>query len=205
MKRKFIGYYRLCDLLTMTGTLFAIIGIFLAINDKCLYAVFCLIISGICDAFDGKLASLHKSDKLQKNYGIELDSLSDVISFGILPIVIASCTTDCNILSYLVFAFYALCGLIRLAYYNVLAINKVENNDHFIGVPITASAIFFPLIWLASYYIEWIQFNFTFYFLLFGFLFIIPIKIEKLDLTGKILLSSIGIIFIIFMLFLICF
>lgn len=202
--KKIIGFYRPCDLLTMTGIIFAISGIFLAINGYVLNAVFCLILSGICDAFDGKLASMHKSTKLQKSYGIELDSLSDIVSFGILPIVIASCTHQCSTLTYIVFIFYGVCGLIRLAYYNALAINKPEENDHFVGVPITAVAIFFPIIWLASHYVEWIQFNFTLFFLMFGMLFIIPIKIKKLDIKGKALLSVIGIIFIILMLILVC-
>lgn len=204
MKNKIIGYYRLCDLLTMTGTAFAITGIFLAINGYCLYAVFCLIFSGICDAFDGKLASLHKSDKLQKNYGIELDSLSDIISFGILPIIIAVCTAECTLITYIVFSFYVLCGLVRLAYYNVLSINKVEDGNHFIGVPITAVAIFFPIIWLASYYVEWIQFNFTLFFLIFAILYIIPIKIEKIDIIEKTVLSLVGIVFVIIMLLIVC-
>lgn len=204
MKNKIIGYYRLCDLLTMTGTFLAIVGMLLAIDDYCLYAVFCLIFAGICDAFDGKLASLHKSDKMQKSYGIELDSLSDIVSFGVLPIVIVACSTECSFISYLVLAFYALCGLVRLAYYNVLAINKKENNDHFIGVPITAVAIFFPIIWLASYYIEALHFNFTIFFLILGILYIVPIKIEKLNIQEKTVLSLIGIIFVITILLIIC-
>lgn len=204
MKNKIIGFYRPCDLLTMTGTTIAIIGIFLSINGYCLYAIFCLIFAGICDAFDGKLASLHKSDKSQKTYGIELDSLSDIVSFGILPIVIAICTTECNFITYLVFIFYILCGLVRLSYYNVLSHTKKENNNHFIGVPITSVAIFFPVIWLASYYIEWIQFNFTIFFLILGILYIVPIKIEKLDTQEKTVLSLIGIVFIIVILLIIC-
>ena len=205
MKEKFIGFYRPCDLLTMTGTVLAITGIFLALNGNCLVAVFCLIFSGICDAFDGKLASMHKSTKLQKSYGIELDSLSDMVSFGVLPIIIATCTHPCGILTNIAFIFYTICGLIRLAYYNALAINNPKENDHFVGVPITAVAIFFPIIWLLSYYIEWIQFNFTLFFLIFGFLFIIPIKIQKLSIKGKSLLSIIGVIFLLLMLFLVCF
>ena len=205
MKEKFIGFYRLCDLLTMTGTVFAVTGIFLSLNGECLAAVFCLIFSGICDAFDGKLASMHKSTKLQKSYGIELDSLSDMVSFGVLPIIIAACTHPCGVLTYIAFIFYAICGLIRLAYYNALAINNPKENDHFIGVPITAVAIFFPIIWLLSYYIEWIQFNFTLFFLILGFLFIIPIKIQKLSIKEKSLLSIIGVIFILLMLFFVCF
>ena len=203
MRKKIIGYFRPCDLLTMTGTAFAVTGIFLALNGYALYSVFCLIISAICDAFDGKLASLHKSDKMQKSYGIELDSLSDIVSFGVAPVVIAACTVNCTFITYIFFAFYVLCGVIRLAYYNAIAINKPEDNDHFLGVPITAVAIFFPLIWLLSYYVEWIHFNFGLFFLIMGLLFIIPIRIKKLNLLGKILLSVAGIVFIGFLLFIV--
>ena len=195
MKRDFIGYYRWCDLLTLTGTLFAVIGIFLALSGYTLYAVFCLIISGICDAFDGKLASLHKSDKLEKSYGVELDSLSDIVSFGVAPVLITACSADCNIITYFVFAIYIICGVIRLAYYNAIAINKPEENDHFVGVPITSVAILFPIIWLLSYYIEWFHFNYALFFMLMAALFIMPIKIKKLNMQNKVLLSLLGVIF----------
>ena len=54
--KKIIGFYRGCDFVTMTSTISAIVGMILAINNHIITAVSCLILSGICDAFDGVLA-----------------------------------------------------------------------------------------------------------------------------------------------------
>lgn len=88
MKKKFIGFYRDCDLLTMTGTCMALLGCVFAINGNRLIPIFLLILSGICDGFDGKLARRHKSTEEQSTYGVQLDSLSDLIAFGVFPLVL---------------------------------------------------------------------------------------------------------------------
>ena len=87
-KIKPIGVYRKCDWVTMTGTASAIFGIILASNGKTMYAIFALIFSAICDAFDGVVARKFKSLKDYEVYGIELDSLNDAIAFGVLPMII---------------------------------------------------------------------------------------------------------------------
>lgn len=87
---KIIGYYRKCDLLTMLGTLFSFIGILLAVSEHYTIACLCMAVSGICDAFDGTLARKHKYTKQQQTYGVQLDSLSDVICFGVFPAILTS-------------------------------------------------------------------------------------------------------------------
>ena len=122
-KRKMVGYYRPCDILTMCGTLFALIAMFLVISGTSFdFAVLCIIMSGICDCFDGYIARLRKYDKVQTSYGVELDSLSDVIAFGVTPALITVCMLgQTHFSTMLVCAFYVMAGLIRLAYFNTFA------------------------------------------------------------------------------------
>src|SRR5574344_1694494 len=132
--KKFIGYYRDCDLLTMTGTSMALLGSILAINGNKLLPIFCLIISGICDGFDGKLARRKEATKEQSVYGVQLDSLSDLISFGVFPLVLTvSCLPHNCYYAWIALLFYSLCGMVRLAYFNTLDICKKSEKGYFVG------------------------------------------------------------------------
>lgn len=153
--RKIIGYYRKCDILTMCGTFLAFIGIILAINDHFTFSAFCLFLCGVCDGFDGKLARMKRYKKEQKVYGAQLDSLSDVICFGVFPVILTSLICN-NIYVYIISAIYMLCGLVRLAYFNTLDIMPKSKKNVFIGVPITTVAIIYPII---LFIIRFINFN----------------------------------------------
>lgn len=140
-----IGYFRKCDMLTMLGTTIAFIGMCCAFNGHFSLASLCLMLSGICDSFDGTLARKYKYDKSQQEYGVQLDSLSDVICFGILPAIITVLIST-SIVSVIICIFYMLCGVIRLAYFNMLHTTKAAKKGEYIGLPITAIAIVYPII-----------------------------------------------------------
>jgi len=196
---KFIGVYRKCDFVTMAGTCFAVTGLICAFNLKTTFAVFCLIMSAICDAFDGVVARRFKSLKEQEIYGVELDSLSDAISFGVLPMMIVLNLTIHNFVTYTISVFFVLCGIIRLAYFNMLTTTKKGSGKEFIGLPITASAIILPLVYFISYFFKFkhaiIVFPTT--LLITGLLFISPFKLKKPTGREKAALSIMGIIAII--------
>ena len=131
-KLKPIGVYRKCDWVTMTGTASAIFGIILASNGKTMYAIFALIFSAICDAFDGVVARKFKSLKDYEVYGIELDSLNDAIAFGVLPMMIVKNMSYNNIYTTIISIFFCITGVIRLAYFNMLSTTKKSNGKEFI-------------------------------------------------------------------------
>ena len=83
-----IGFYNYTVILTYVSLIISSIGICFAGAGKPYLAIFCLILSGICDMFDGKIASTMKRTRAEKRFGIQIDSLSDVICFGVLPAVI---------------------------------------------------------------------------------------------------------------------
>ena len=151
--KKIIGFFRPCDLLTMSGTLCTFVGILLLLNQHFTYAVLFLMLSGLCDGFDGTLARKKKYDDSQKTYGVQLDSLSDVICFGVFPALITA-TLSPHIISYIICALYMLCGVIRLAYFNMLDITKKAKKGIFIGMPITSISIIYPIIYIITIVID---------------------------------------------------
>ena len=143
----FIGFFRKCDLLTMLGTSLAFLGIYLASENHFTVAVFCLLLCGVCDSFDGTLARKYKYSKEEQEYGVQLDSLSDVICFGVLPAVITMLVSK-SYISVLIGIIFMLAGVVRLAYFNMLHTTNKAKTGIYIGVPITAIAIVYPIVFL---------------------------------------------------------
>lgn len=197
-KLKPIGIYRKCDWVTMTGTSSAILGIILASEGKTMYAVFCLIFSAICDAFDGVVARRFKSLKDYEVYGVELDSLSDAIAFGVLPMMIVRNLSVHNIYTILVSIFFCLTGVIRLAYFNMLSTTRRSDGKQFIGLPITCSAIIIPLVYFITFIIgkEYREIIFPITLLVTGILYISPFRLKKLSTREKVVLSIMGLLVI---------
>ena len=84
-----IGFYNYTVWLTFIGMLSSVVGMGFAVQGKIIAAVICLMFSGFCDMFDGIVARTKKdrTDE-EKRFGIQLDSLSDIVCFGVLPFVI---------------------------------------------------------------------------------------------------------------------
>ncbi len=122
-----------------------------AMFQKWELAVICIFISAILDAFDGKVARLLGQSS---QFGAELDSLSDLVCFGVAPSVILFLSTmyRFNGLGWSVCMFFTVCCALRLARFNATQIANVPQPDwakkYFTGVPAPAGAILalFPLI-----------------------------------------------------------
>jgi CDP-diacylglycerol---serine O-phosphatidyltransferase len=118
------------------GNLFlGIISIILVFNEMPEYAAILVIIAMLLDGLDGRVA---RALNAQSEFGKELDSLSDVISFGMAPAFIMYVTafTELNAATaWIVTAIFPICGAIRLARFNVIA----GIPGYFIGLPIPAA------------------------------------------------------------------
>jgi len=148
-----IGFYGYWVILTYLGVISAVTGIYYAIIDKnTKYAVICLVVSGICDMFDGTVARTKKNrTDREKSYGIQIDSLADVVAFGILPVVIGYSMGLDQTYHMVIMSVYILAVLIRLAYYNVTEIEMQEQNikrTHYTGLPVTSTAVIIPIVYL---------------------------------------------------------
>lgn len=146
MKKYIIGFFRKCDMLTMTGTTIAFLGMICAFKAHFTVAAFCLLLCGICDSFDGTLARKYKYSKEAQEYGVQLDSLSDVICFGLLPAIITILISNGSVLSTIICIYYMLCGVIRLAYFNMLHATKTAKKGEYVGLPITTAAFVYPVV-----------------------------------------------------------
>lgn len=146
-----LGFYNYTVYLTYIGLISSVVGMSFALAGDVRTALLCLLVSGLCDMFDGKIART-KTDRTddERRFGIQIDSLCDVVCFGVLPAVISfalGCTAWWQIV---VSACFVLCGVIRLGYFNVMEEQRQQkestNRKMYSGLPITASAIFVPLL-----------------------------------------------------------
>lgn len=150
-----IGFYDYTVVLTYIGFASGVTGIFCASTRHLRWAVFFLAFSGLCDMFDGKIARTKKDrTKDEKSFGIQIDSLCDMVCFGVLPIVICYKLGMKYIFSMAILILYGLAGVIRLGYFNVMEAKRQEetseNRKYYQGLPITSMAIALPLFFVVS-------------------------------------------------------
>lgn len=204
-----IGFYNYTVWLTYLSLISGGSGIVFSFmfKDKPIIAIICLLFSGFCDMFDGKIARTKKDrTEDEKQYGIQIDSLCDLVCFGVLPCAILySLVSNCIEGNYcLIFMplmlMFILFGMIRLAYFNVLEIKRqqIEGskvNSYYYGMPITLSALFLPIAYFIGDIINLkysILIVYSIVMLIVGILFIVKIKIPKIKKRGTIFLVIFG-------------
>ncbi len=159
-----IGYYNYTVILTYLSLLSALFGTHLAFQGNFVGALICLLLCGAFDSFDGMVARTKKDrTEEEKKFGIQIDSLADMFSFGIFPAIIGYTmmiekATKQGWLWFIVFAIYAICAVSRLGYFNVAEEMRqketTEKRKYYQGLPVTSSAVIFPAIYLLNYFME---------------------------------------------------
>lgn len=152
-----IGIWNYTVILTYMSLASAACGMTLAINEQIGPALVCLAFSGLCDAFDGRVAR-SKPNRTDSEilYGIQLDSLCDVVCFGFFPVVICyqlGLTTPIGIGSMI---FYCIASVARLAYFNTLELERDPDDTSpkcYHGLPITSIVVIFPIFYAISNWI----------------------------------------------------
>ena len=141
MKKMFIGVHNLANCVTYLGIAAAVVGVCFASTPK--IAMLMLIVSGICDLFDGRVARMFPRTDLEKAFGIQLDSFADTVSFVIFPAVflIAQLRTVWTVL---LAVFYVYCGVTRLCWFDITTDGDTK---FFSGVPVTYISLFLPLLY----------------------------------------------------------
>ncbi|MFL5277614.1 MAG: CDP-diacylglycerol--serine O-phosphatidyltransferase [Myxococcales bacterium] len=110
-----------------------------ATGDNFYRAAVAVFFGNFFDAFDGRVARLTKT---QSAFGVELDSLADVITFGVAPAILVYKWALYGLGSFgiIISGIYASCGAIRLARFNVLAHSEAGVQRFFVGLPIPLAA-----------------------------------------------------------------
>ncbi|MBW2450854.1 MAG: CDP-diacylglycerol--serine O-phosphatidyltransferase [Deltaproteobacteria bacterium] len=131
------GVYILPNLVT-TGSLFAgFYGIVATMNGNYNLAAWFILVSALFDGLDGKVARLTGTTS---RFGVEYDSLADLVAFGVSPgmLMYAWALKPFGKLGWLAAFLYVVCGALRLARFNV-QVDTVESKK-FVGLPIPAAA-----------------------------------------------------------------
>ena len=168
---KMLRLLKFADVFTLTNVIFGIISILFAIKGWFSSASVMLLLAVVSDYFDGKIAKIMGQ---QNEFGKELDSLADTVSFGVAPAIFgfSLIQTPLAIISFTIFLF---CGILRLARYNIM-----DLQGSFQGMPITMNGIVIPVLYLLrnTFHIE-IKFL-PYIYLVLGILMVSSFKFRKL-------------------------
>ena len=194
-----IGFYDYTVILTSVSLASSVIGITQAIHGRFKVAVVLLAFSGLCDMFDGKIARTKKNrSDAAKAFGIQIDSLCDVVCFGAFPALICYLLGVRGFLGMTVIALYCVSSVIRLAFFNVMEMNNAliteEGEKFYRGLPITSMAVALPLVFMIQFFVPDRVFVVCLYLLLLvvGLLFIVDFRFRKpSNLTLAFLVSAI--------------
>ena len=190
----FLGFYDYTVVLTYISLGISVFGITMALEGNFRMAIFCLALSGLCDMFDGKIARTKKNrTEDEKNFGIQIDSLCDVVCFGAFPAMICYCLGVNTPAGVAALIFYSIASVIRLAYFNVTEAKRQtqteENRKYYQGLPITSMAIILPFLYLMRrYYMIHFLIVIHIAVIIVGLLFILNVKVKKPQNPVRILL-----------------
>ncbi|ARJ56774.1 CDP-diacylglycerol--serine O-phosphatidyltransferase [Campylobacter cuniculorum] len=201
MNNKLQFIYVLPNLFTAASAFLGVISIISSLHGNYRGALIYIILSLICDGLDGRVARLTKTTS---KFGVEFDSLADLVAFGVAPAVLFYMGIGVNFgrLGSLITAFFVVFGAIRLARFNVTA--QTNESSVFIGLPIPTAALV-SAIWTYAY----LSYNvFKFYDLAFlilhgilGLLMVSNIRypsFKKIDLSRPNVLKVLVILIVVF-------
>ena len=147
-----MGYFlAIPDVISILNLVFGFLAILMVIGNHLTYASLCILVAVVFDSVDGWVSrKLNRDDKF--GFGKNIDSLADVVSFGVAPSVLLyymglNMSDWAAYLLGIVAVLTLVCGMLRLTRYNVIA-DKI-NYHGFIGFPIPGTAII-----LATYYLS---------------------------------------------------
>ena len=226
-KYKLIGVYDYTVILTYLSLISACCGVIISLEGKGhpYIGTFFLLGCGLFDAFDGMVARTKKDrSEFEKKYGVQIDSLSDLAAFGVLPMCIGSAMIRTSPFVHDLFypdhfsigsvvhwickalmILYVLAALIRLANFNVEEEMRQQTEGgkrkYYEGLPVTSAAVIFPSVMMFQYVLPMdITLIYFPVILITGILFVSRIKIPKPGLRGILILVGIGVLEFIFML-----
>lgn len=161
---------KLADLFTIANLCSGLLSVFFAIRGLATAAALSLLLAVLFDWLDGKVAGLLKQKNL---FGKQLDSLSDLVSFGVAPAVLYFTLSSRSVYIILALLFFVVCGMLRLARYNI------SKQKGFQGVPVTANGLVFPFFLFLSFIFPQTLQYWPLLFVIMGFLMVSSFRIKR--------------------------
>ncbi len=204
-----LGFYNYSVILTYLGLASSVFGITQVIEvykgqGNYSIAFLCLLFSGLCDLFDGRIARMKKNrTDREKVFGIQIDSLCDLVCFGVFPGVLGYSFGFNYGLGLVSAIAIILAAVIRLGYFNTIEQERQaatsEKRHEYRGLPVTTVAIILPIIYIAIGLVGKTLFPtiFQICLIIIALLFLIKFKVKKPQMLGVVLLILIGTIILI--------
>ncbi len=150
-----LGFYNPSVILTYLSLVSATFGISFVLSGEkngFFAALICLMVSGVCDMFDGAVANLCQRNKEEKLFGVQIDALCDLVAFGALPAMMVLRLGACSTFSKVAAALLLLASVIRLGFFNVqeMTRSETEKRTYYLGLPVTLVSIFLPALLLLN-------------------------------------------------------
>jgi CDP-diacylglycerol--serine O-phosphatidyltransferase len=128
------------SIFTFGNLTFGILSILMSFQGNYKYGCIFILVAGLLDRYDGRIARFLD---VSSDLGKELDSLADLVSFGVAPSILVYTMhnfTDIGIIGYILVLIFPIAGAYRLARYN-----SVKFDNVFTGIPITVAGMFMAL------------------------------------------------------------
>jgi CDP-diacylglycerol--serine O-phosphatidyltransferase len=158
--------------ITLINIIFGSLSLISTLHENYKYAAVFILLAVVMDSLDGRIA---RRLGIISDMGKELDSLCDLVSFGVAPALLVY-SQDLYFIQYelglLAAILYIMCGAFRLARFNVLNIK-----EYFVGVPITFAGAMLAIMSLLYSYLP--NYSLILVVVLFSLLMISNIKIKK--------------------------
>jgi len=145
------GVFLVPATITSIGLLSGFYSMVSAVNGHFEVAAVMIVIAFVCDGLDGRIA---RASRTSSQFGVEYDSLSDVVAFGVAPAMLAYswALRPIGSLGIGVAGLFVLCGALRLARFNVQTASA--DKSRFVGLPVPGAAVMISGLALAYSYFE---------------------------------------------------
>lgn len=159
------------NVLTLANLSLGGFAIIVGMNGNLNLSLLLIFIAALADRFDGMVA---RKFNIESELGKQLDSMSDIISFGVAPalLIYQGILSQFGAPGAFFTVFYIGCGAFRLARFNIS-----ESNGYFTGLPITAAGVLATLSFLAISFIP--PQTFLFIMMILSFLMVSPFRLKK--------------------------
>jgi CDP-diacylglycerol--serine O-phosphatidyltransferase len=176
-----LGVYDRACLISLGGVVAAVAAMMLAVLGRIELSLVGLILAGLADLFDGVVARRLKRTDYEREFGVQLDTVADAVAFVAAPVVIALNAATPNWPTLVGMALFAVAGVVRLAHFNTLSVRGADQSRYHRGLPVTYTALVFPLLFMLREPLPTEAFDVLFgmSFPLIGLLFVINFPVRK--------------------------